>query len=66
MRKILIAVLLILGIGVVRSAVALDYDFGDSRSSTLTSKAWDALKAGDTEAVTAYTNKCIELYGAQA
>lgn len=66
MRKILIATLLILGIGVLSPMVASAYNFGDYRSVTLTSKAWEALKAGDVEAVLAYTNKCMELYGAQA
>lgn len=47
-------------------AVARAYDFGDNRSVTLTTKAWDALKAGDVEVVLAYTNKCVELYGEEA
>lgn len=42
------------------------YNFGDYRSVTLTTKAWKALEAGDLDAVLAYTNKCIELYGAEA
>ena len=35
-------------------------------SVTLTSKAWAALSQKDTEAVLAYTNKCLELYAEQA
>lgn len=42
------------------------YNFGDFRSETLTTKAWGALAEEDLEAVLAYTNKCIELYGKQA
>ncbi len=42
------------------------YNFGDYRSTTLATKAWDALEKNDIEAVLAYTNKCIELYGEQA
>ena len=42
------------------------YNFGDYRSETLVTKAWEALKADDIEAVLAYTNKCIELYAGQA
>lgn len=42
------------------------YNFGDYRSVTLTTKAWEALTNNDIEAVLAYTNKCIELYGEQA
>ncbi|MDE2215103.1 MAG: tetratricopeptide repeat protein [Candidatus Omnitrophica bacterium] len=41
-------------------------NFGDYRSSTLTTKAWNALGRNDIEAVLAYTNKCISLYSAQA
>ncbi|HOD11973.1 MAG TPA: tetratricopeptide repeat protein [Candidatus Omnitrophota bacterium] len=66
MRKIFIAALLILGIGIVSPVTASAYNFGDYRSVTLTSKAWEALNAGDVEAVLAYTKKCIELYGEQA
>jgi len=48
------------------AAVRAEYDFGDNRSVTLTTKAWDALNKGDVEAVLAYTNKCLELYGEEA
>ena len=41
-------------------------NYGDFRSSTLASKAWDALEKNDIESVLAYTNKCIELYAEQA
>ena len=66
MRKILICALLILGIGFVSPAISSAYNFGDYRSVTLATKAWDALSKGDIEAVLAYTNKCIELYGEKA
>ena len=42
------------------------YNFGDFRSETLTTKAWEALQKEDIEAVLAYTNKNIELYSDQA
>lgn len=42
------------------------YNFGDFRSETLVGKAWEALAQDDIEAVLAYTNKCLELYGEQA
>ncbi len=45
---------------------AESYNFGDFRSATLVSKAWEALDKNDVEAVLAYTNKCLELYGEQA
>lgn len=50
--------------GDVESKVAVN--FGDFKSSTLTTKAWGALAKSDIESVMAYTNKCIELYGEPA
>jgi tetratricopeptide (TPR) repeat protein len=47
-------------------AVKAPINFGDFRSSTLTTKAWGALAQNDIESVLAYTNKCISLYGAKA
>ncbi len=41
-------------------------DFGDFNSQTLTSKAWEALTAGNHDAVDGYAGKCIEMYEAQA
>ena len=41
-------------------------DFGDHNSSTLTTKAWNALGEGKFDLVQAYVNKCKELYGADA
>ena len=42
------------------------YNYGDYKSSTLISKAWQALEAGDMDAVMAYTKKCFELYEKKA
>ncbi|MBI2104268.1 MAG: tetratricopeptide repeat protein [Candidatus Omnitrophica bacterium] len=42
------------------------YDFGDYTSQTLTTKAWEALDAGDYKGVELYTKKCIELYEPKA
>ncbi|MBP9853376.1 MAG: tetratricopeptide repeat protein [Candidatus Omnitrophica bacterium] len=53
-------------VGIINPHQAAAYNFGDFRSETLTTKAWLALKEGDIEAVLAYTNKCVELYGEQA
>ncbi len=41
-------------------------DFGDSKSSTLTGKAWGAFRAKNYAAAEGYANKCIELYKAEA
>lgn len=41
-------------------------NYGDFKSATLVSKAWEALKQKDLQGVLAYTNKCIEMYGAKA
>ena len=57
---------LIAGIIFSGSTTALAYNFGDYRSTTLATKAWEALAQDDIEAVLAYTNKCIELYAEQA
>ena len=40
--------------------------FGDYKSSTLTTKAWQALAQKDTDAVVVYTNKCSDMYAVQA
>jgi tetratricopeptide (TPR) repeat protein len=66
MRKFVFAVLVVFGVGLFIPKMAVAYNFGDYRSVTLTSKAWDELDKGDIEAVLAYTNKCLELYGEQA
>ncbi len=41
-------------------------DFGDFKSSTLTSKAWAALQANNLDLVKAYTQKCISSFEKQA
>ncbi|MGE9290063.1 MAG: tetratricopeptide repeat protein [Puniceicoccales bacterium] len=48
------------------SSVGASPDYGDQSSSTLTTKAWDALGAKNYALVDAYTNRCIELYASQA
>ncbi|MBF0511022.1 MAG: tetratricopeptide repeat protein [Candidatus Omnitrophica bacterium] len=48
------------------AGVKAPINFGDYRSSTLATKAWAALAQNDIESVLAYTNKCIQLYAAQA
>ncbi len=67
MKKLaLLLMTLFAGIVLTQASPAFAYEFGDYRSATLIGKAWVALNAGDIEAVLAYTNKCIELYGEQA
>ncbi|HBG62100.1 MAG: hypothetical protein A2306_06105 [Omnitrophica WOR_2 bacterium RIFOXYB2_FULL_38_16] len=67
MKKIFIVTLLLMAsFGFVSPKAAMAYNFGDFRSVTLTTKAWEALNQKDTEAVLAYTNKCLELYAEQA
>lgn len=66
MKKLLTGLVVVMvGIGCICS-VASAYNFGDYRSSTLISKAWQALNADDMDAVLAYTNKCLELYANNA
>ena len=67
MRNIIFAfIILAASISLMHTEVDAAYNFGDFRSETLTTKAWVALGDGDLEAVLAYTNKCLELYAAQA
>ena len=67
MKKFLFILgLLTVSFNINRISPVYAYDFGDPRSSVLTTKAWEALDKGDIEAVLAYTNKCIELYAEQA
>ncbi len=67
MKRFLLSTLILtfcMGLLCIPEVVA--YNFGDFRSETLTAKAWKALKDNDLDAVLAYTNKCIELYGEEA
>lgn len=67
MKKYFVVLGLIAGcLTMIFPQTAQAYNFGDFRSETLTSKAWQALASGDIEAVLAYTNKNLELYGEQA
>ena len=42
------------------------YNFGDYRSVTLTTKAWEALNNKDLDAVNTYVSKVLDMYGPQA
>lgn len=60
------------GVQLVHAQAALpvtatpSYNFGDHKSSTLATKAWQALAEKNVDAVVVYTNKCLELYAAEA
>jgi len=67
MKNMFLALAIIVSsVGLIMTTDASAYNFGDFRSETLAAKAWTALAEDDIEAVLAYTNKCIELYGEQA
>lgn len=67
MKRIILALTIFLSsFAMFSPADAIAYNFGDFRSVTLTAKAWEALGRDDIEAVLAFTNKCVELYGEQA
>ena len=67
MKKVLItSILILVSFMLINPKLVAAYNFGDFRSETLTTKAWEALNQGDLEAVLAYTNKCLELYSDQA
>ncbi|MFH0755017.1 MAG: tetratricopeptide repeat protein [Candidatus Omnitrophota bacterium] len=67
---VMFAVLAAVGIQPVQAqpapATASAINFGDFKSSTLATKAWQALNNKNLDAVLAYTNKCVEMYGAEA
>ena len=44
------------------SISAFAQDFGDFKSSTLTTKAWNALSKGDHDLAIKFVDKCVELY----
>jgi tetratricopeptide (TPR) repeat protein len=58
--------ILILMIPVSLHAEETKYNFGDHKSSTLSTKAWAALEVSDWKGVEAYTEKCISLYSKKA
>jgi hypothetical protein len=58
MKKVMMTVFAIFATFSMVSAA----DFGDHSSATLTSKAWEALNAGDHAKVKIYTDKCVEMY----
>ena len=65
-RMFFVISLMAAGLTLMAAGTASAYNFGDYRSVTLATKAWNALSENDLEAVLAYTNKCIELYADQA
>jgi len=65
-RILLVLTLLMATVAFVIPSNVYAYNYGDYRSTTLITKAWQALNENDLEAVLAYTNKCIELYAEQA
>lgn len=66
-RKMALVVgVLLVAIAVKSPGAVYAYEFGDYKSATLVGKAWKAFGSNDLEGVLAYTNKCIELYAAEA
>ncbi len=43
-----------------------EYSYGDYKSATLVAKAWEAFNKNDMGATFAFTNKCVEMYEAEA
>ena len=50
----------------LESGATEEADFSDNSSSSLTTKAWQALKENDVELVKKYVSKCVELYEGKA
>jgi len=65
-RGMMKTLIMTISICVLSASSGYAYNYGDFKSETLASKAWAALAEGDLDAVLAYTNKCIELYGSEA
>lgn len=53
-------------LGLLLSSQVFAVDFGDHTSSTITTKAWNAVSANQLDDAIAYVDKCFELYSAQA
>ncbi|MFA5088298.1 MAG: tetratricopeptide repeat protein [Candidatus Omnitrophota bacterium] len=66
MRKFLFCLIAVVLLGSFCPLPATAYNYGDLKSSTLTSKAWQALGENDIEAALNYSMKCFELYSDKA
>jgi tetratricopeptide (TPR) repeat protein len=67
MKKMVLTMVMFFGVlQFMMPHVVHAYNFGDHRSETLVTRAWGSLAQGDIEAVLAYTNKTLELYGEEA
>ena len=66
MRKLLTTCALMIFVATGATAAFAQFNYGDFKSSTLTTKAWNALGENNLDAVLAYTNKCIEMYEGNA
>ena len=66
MKKLLGFCLIMILTSTVYADTDVRYSFGDYRSTTLVTKAWEALDKKNLEAVVVYANKCIKLYAKQA
>jgi hypothetical protein len=64
MQRVIILILLI--VLLASPTASAQTDFGDHTSSTLTTKAWEALGRADLDAALTYANKCIEMYEEEA
>jgi tetratricopeptide (TPR) repeat protein len=64
MQRVIILILLIVFLASPTAFARIN--FGDHASSTLTTKAWEALGRADLDAAMTYANKCIEMYEEEA
>lgn len=63
MKSMLCMLLSLLTLSAIHAA---PLDFGDHSSTTITTKAWEALNTGKHDEAIGYANKCVELYQAKA
>jgi tetratricopeptide (TPR) repeat protein len=67
MNRFILGCALVLAVTVVlATAEGSEINFGDHRSATLTTRAWEALERGEPDAALAYIARCIELYEEEA
>ena len=62
--RLLPAGLMIWAVVLLTTPTMAQIDFGDHASSTLTSKAWEAMGRGELDTALTYANQCISMYEA--
>ena len=64
--RLLPAGLMIWAVVLLTTPTMAQIDFGDHASSTLTTKAWEAMGRGELDTALTYANQCISMYETEA